>query len=202
MLELAKSSVVMTEDARQTTTPHPQPLLVLALCGFMGSGKSTVGRTLAELLGWEFVDLDEEIERQEGTSIRLIFVERGEAEFREIEHNMLTKLMASGRTRTVVALGGGTHAQHRNEVLLKRAGLRTVFLEVPLEIMLGRCYSTEEQNRVRPLAADPAEFRRLYEARLPSYRRADITVEAGDKSALEVARMVGAALSLELVNDR
>ena len=82
----------MTEDARQTTTPNPQPLRVLALCGFMGSGKSTVGRTLAELMGWEFVDLDEEIERQEGTSIREIFVERGEAEFREIEHRVLTKL--------------------------------------------------------------------------------------------------------------
>ena len=80
--------------------------------------------------------------------------------------------------------------------------MQTVFLEVPLEVMLGRCCSSEEQNHMRPLAADPAEFRRLYEARLPSYRRADITVEAGDKSALEVARLVGAALSLELVNDR
>ena len=55
---------------------------------------------------------------------------------------------------------------------------------------------------MRPLAADPVEFRRLYEARLPSYRRADITVQAGDKNALEVARLVGAALALELVNDR
>ena len=55
----------------------------------MGSGKSTVGRELAELMGWEFVDLDEEIERQEGTSIREIFAERGEAEFREIEHRAL-----------------------------------------------------------------------------------------------------------------
>lgn len=192
----------MTEDTRQTTTPNPQPLRVLALCGFMGSGKSTVGRTLAELIGWEFVDLDEEIERQEGTSIREIFVEHGEPEFREIEHRLLTKLLASAQTRTVFALGGGTFAQPRNEALLTRAGMRTVFLDVPLEVMLGRCCSSEEQNHMRPLAADSAEFQRLYETRLPSYRRADITVEAGDKSALEVARLVGAALSLELVNDR
>ena len=192
----------MTESARQAITPNPQPLCVLALCGFMGCGKSTVGRTLAELMGWEFVDLDERIEQQEGTSIRAIFVERGEAEFREIEHRVLRKLLASGRTHTVLALGGGTFAQPPNEALLKMAAFQTVFLEVPPEIMLGRCCSTEEQNHLRPLAADPAEFRRLYEARLPSYRRADVVVEAGDKSALEVARLVGAALSLELFNDR
>jgi shikimate kinase len=192
----------MTEDARQTTTPNPQPLRVLTLCGFMGSGKSTVGRTLAELMGWEFVDLDEEIERQEGTSIREIFAGRGEAEFRKVEHSVLTKLVASAWTRTVFALGGGTQAQPHNEELLKRAGMQTVFLEVPLEIMLRRCCSSEEQNHMRPLAGDPAEFRRLYEARLPSYRRADITMEAGDQSALEVARLIGAALSLVFVNDR
>lgn len=188
----------MTEDAKQTTTSQ---VLTLALIGFMGSGKSTVGRALAELMGWEFVDLDEEIERQEGTSIRQVFVERGEAEFRDIEHTVLMELVASGRTRTVFALGGGTYAQQRNEALLKHAGVRTVFLEVPMEIMLERCCSSEEQNHMRPLAADPEEFTRLYEARLLSYRRADITVAAGDKSALEVARLIGAALSLELVDE-
>ncbi len=175
-------------------------MLLLALCGFMGSGKSTVGRELAELMGWSFLDLDEEIERRESAAIRDIFKQRGETEFREIEHAVLANLLASGRTTTVLALGGGTYAQPRNGALLRLACVQTVFLEVPLEMMLQRC-SVADQDQPRPLAADPEKFRRLYEARLPSYRQADVIIHAGDKTPLEVARAIGAALSLILIND-
>jgi shikimate kinase len=175
---------------------------IVVLTGFMGSGKTTTGQALAELLRWEFVDLDDWIEREQQASIPDLFQRIDEAGFREIEHRALRRVIAECSCATVVALGGGTFTQASNDEVFRRAGLRTVFLEVPLEIMLGRCCPTEEQIQARPLARDPAEFRRLYEARLPSYRRAEITVEAGDKSAVEVARLVGAALSLELVNDR
>jgi shikimate kinase len=176
------------------------PIVVLA--GFMGSGKTSTGRALAELLRWEFVDLDEWVEREQQTSIRELFESVGEAGFREVERRAVQRVISECARPTVVALGGGTFAQSSNDEVFRRDGLRTVFLEVPLEIMLERCCPTGEQDQVRPLAADPEQFRRLYEARLPSYRRADITVEAGDESALEVARSVGAALALELIEDR
>ena len=109
----------------------------------MGSGKNYDWTSLAEMLGWEFVDLDEEIERQEGTSIREIFSERGEPEFREIEHSAAAERVwlrarAARCLRWVAArLRSRTMMQ-----LLKRAGVRTVFLEVPLEEMLRRCCAT------------------------------------------------------------
>ena len=184
----------------QAETEIASPIVVLA--GFMGSGKTTTGQALAGLLRWAFVDLDEWIEREQQTSIRDLFQQIGEAGFRQIEHRALGQVIAACSRATVVALGGGTFAQASNDEVFRRAGLRTVFLKVPLEIMLARCWSTEEQNRVRPLAADPEQFKRLYESRLPSYRRADVIIEAGDKGELEVARLVGAALSLKLVNDQ
>src|SRR5689334_14980044 len=91
---------------KQTMTPpdRPSPSLVF-LVGFMGSGKTTVGRALATLMGWHFVDLDQVIEAREGRSIREIFETRGEAEFRRIEHEALA--VCGEMNETVIALGGG-----------------------------------------------------------------------------------------------
>jgi len=75
------------------------------LLGFMGAGKSTIGRILAKRVGWKFIDLDEEIERGEGHSIREIFDGKGEAHFRQLEYHYLQEL--STAERVIVALGGG-----------------------------------------------------------------------------------------------
>lgn len=160
---------------------------IVALTGFMGSGKTTVGQQLAELLGWEFVDLDAVIEQREKTAIREIFARRGEAEFRRIEHLALRELVAECEQPTVVALGGGTFLQPENEMALQSAGVRTVFLEVPVEEMFARCATGEAEENLRPLARDAENFRRLYEARLRGYRKANLIVDAAGKTPEEIA---------------
>src|ERR1700694_2898799 len=94
---------------------------MVCLTGFMGSGKSTVGRLLAAQLAWHFADLDTEIERHTGLPISQIFEQKGEPVFRDIEYECLARVL--GRTserdaRVVLALGGGTFAQTRNAGLL------------------------------------------------------------------------------------
>ena len=157
----------MTENA------PPSPLVLL---GFMGSGKSTVGRELARRLGWHFCDLDERIEKAAGATIAAIFAQRGEAAFRELEHHeLLSALGAARQRRTVLALGGGTFAQERNHEPIRAAGGVTVFLEVPVEDLLLRCAGMAN----RPLFRDEASFRALHDYRLGFYRQAALTVAAG-----------------------
>src|SRR5271169_2249480 len=108
--------------------PAPGPVpecRVACLTGFMGSGKSTVGRMLAAQLAWHFADLDAEIERESGMSISQIFAQKGETVFREIEHQCLARVLGSAtarNTRLILALGGGTFAQPRNAALIREIG--------------------------------------------------------------------------------
>jgi len=169
---------------------------MLVLTGFMGSGKTTTARALAELLGWEFVDLDEQIERDEHAPIRQLFRERGETGFRSIEHDALRRCIAQTSGATVLALGGGAYAQAENVELLRAGGARTVFLETPIEEMLTRCGIDDvpDPENPRPLAADTAAFRKLYEQRLPSYRAAELTVLTTGKTAEAIARVIAEQL--------
>jgi shikimate kinase len=151
------------------------------LVGFMASGKTTIGRLLAERLGWQFVDLDEEIEAQQGASIAAIFDKYGEHEFRRIENEAIRArvcLIERG-TPTVVALGGGSFAQPVNLDLLENNGV-TIWLDCPFETVRHRVGQTSH----RPLARDPQRFEELYHARRPAYARADycIQVDSDDPS--------------------
>lgn len=151
------------------------------LVGFMASGKTTIGRLLAERLGWQFVDLDEEIEAQQGASIARIFDKHGEHEFRRIENEAIRArvcLIERGAP-TVVALGGGSFAQPANLDLLENNGV-TIWLDCPFETVRHRVGQTSH----RPLARDPQRFEELYHARRPAYARADycIQVESDDPS--------------------
>jgi len=171
---------------------------VVALTGFMGSGKTTVGRALAALLEWEFVDLDELIERRESLTIREIFAQRGEAGFREIEHRTLSAVLAEYSRPTVLALGGGAFVQPNNAELLGQEHIRTVFLDVALEELLRRCGATVDRGgeNARPLAVDEEAFRKLYEQRAPLYRKASLIVNSEGKNALSVARVIVEELHL------
>jgi len=191
----------MNDSSAQSDAGNRRQPTVVALTGFMGCGKSAVGRNLAELLGWSFVDLDEEIERREGLAIREIFARRGETAFREVEHQALTELLATGRTNVVLALGGGTYAQARNEALLRHASVWTIFIDVPLATLLRRCCSAQDPEQSRPLAADAEKFKQLYEARMPSYRQAEMIFEADERPAMENARAIAAKLALIREND-
>jgi len=157
------------------------------LVGFMGSGKSTIGRLLADRIGWHFVDLDAEIEATQGMSILQIFETRGEAEFRRLEREKmraLVRAIESGRP-TVLALGGGAIVQPENYALLENNGV-AIWLDCPLAIVRRRV----EPASHRPLARDPVGFAQLYEARRESYARADyrIAIESDDPAvAVEAA---------------
>ena len=170
----------------------------IALTGFMGSGKTSTGQALAEFLGWEFIDLDEEIERQERVPIRELFRTRGETAFRAIEHEALRRSLV-GRARPIVlALGGGAFMQRDNVELLNAHEVRTVFLETPVDEVLTRCGVEDELDpeNPRPLAADSAAFRKLYEQRLPSYRTAHLTIDTTGKSVEQVASEISDSLKL------
>ena len=157
------------------------------LVGFMGSGKSTIGRLLAERLGWHFVDLDAEIEAAASMSIFDIFETRGEAEFRRLEREtMREQVRAIERGRpTVVALGGGAVVEPEAWALVENNGI-TIWLDCPWEMVRRRV----EPAWHRPLARDPESFARLYETRRESYARADyrIPIESDDPAvAVEAA---------------
>lgn len=143
------------------------------LVGFMGSGKTTIGRLLAERLGWSFADLDEEIEAEEKTSIAGIFESRGEEEFRRIETEMLRRhVRAIERGQPVViALGGGAFAQAASRELAMQHGI-AVWLDCPFETVQRRVAPTTH----RPLARDPERFAALYAARREWYALADVHI--------------------------
>lgn len=141
--------------------------------GFMGAGKSTVGRHLAHRLGWSFFDTDDEIEEAENTTIAEIFEARGEAEFRRIESGVLrqhVRWIERGRP-AVLALGGGAFTIPANRELLSNNGV-SVWLNCPFEIVARRVAGASH----RPLARDPQAFAALYRERTQCYELADIHV--------------------------
>ena len=146
----------------------------LYLMGFMGSGKTTIGRMLADRLGWNFVDIDEDIEANEQRSISEIFDSLGEEEFRQMETEMIRKrvrAVACGRP-TVVALGGGAATREANVELIETHGV-TIWLSCDFETVVRRV----GQDVNRPLARDRQRFEELFHARKTAYGRADFRVE-------------------------
>jgi len=164
----------------------------------MGAGKTSVGGALAALLGWIFLDLDQEIELRQKLPIREIFQLQGELRFREIEADTLRAILKQVSAPTVIALGGGTFIQDRNAELLRARGARVVFLEAPMKQLLKRCRVATQSSteNLRPLAADPDAFRKLYAKRLPHYRSAQMTVRTAGKTIEEIAREIASRLQL------
>ncbi|MCI8554042.1 MAG: shikimate kinase [Clostridiales bacterium] len=158
----------------------------LVLCGFMGCGKTTVGRSLAALTGRPLIDMDEYIVQQAGQSVAAIFEAEGEEGFRRRERQACQELAAlSGR---IIAAGGGALTFEENVQVLAATGV-IVLLDIPLEVSLRRL----KQDTSRPLLAGPGREQRareLYAIRLPLYRAAaGLTVEA-DAAPDEVARRI------------
>ena len=157
----------------------------VAIVGYMGCGKTSVGRLLARSLGWEFVDLDSDIERAEGHSIPEIFADSGEERFRIIEHRTLLGLVKGNDRNRIIACGGGIVVRAENRNLLEN--ITTVFLEESLAVLYENTRGTD-----RPLrGAGPEEFERRYAERLPHYREvADFTVKVRGRSPRNVASEV------------
>jgi shikimate kinase len=165
----------------------------VALVGFMGAGKTTVGRTLAERLGWRFADLDERIEAQQGRTIPQIFAEDGERRFREIERDALAREFNGGLRFLVLALGGGAFVSESIREALRSQQVPAVWLDAPAEELFRRC---EQPSNLRPLRRDLRQFCELYETRAPSYGRADLKVATGSKAISVVVEEIIARLGL------
>ena len=164
------------------------------LVGFMGSGKSSVGRELANRLDWKFVDLDRQIEVREQKSIPQIFDQHDEQGFRAAETAALLALldlMQSMTSASVIALGGGAFGQPANRQLI--SDWPTVFLDSSLDELWNRC---SEDESVRPLRRDRQQFSRLYEERLPSYRQATITVVTSGRDISSICAEIEGKLNL------
>ncbi|MCS6805434.1 MAG: shikimate kinase [Acidobacteriota bacterium] len=153
------------------------------LVGFMGSGKTTVGRLLAERLGCRFIDLDEQIAQHAGKSIRQIFSEDGEAAFRLIESKLLNEIACQGRA--VVSVGGGAFVSQANQETIHAHGV-SVWLDCPFEIIVKRL----EGTRDRPLYQSREQLRALWESRQSSYAQAMIHVQTHDVSPHAVVEVI------------
>jgi shikimate kinase len=153
------------------------------LTGFMGSGKTTIAKLLADRLGWEFLDLDQEIEAEQRITIPELFETRGEEYFRQLETEAIRKRVHKVRSGcpTVMALGGGAFLRQENYELLSGHGI-TVWLDCPLELARKRIEGCSN----RPLARDPKKFAELYEARKAGYARADYRVAVSDDAEATV----------------
>lgn len=151
--------------------------LNIYLIGMMGSGKTTVGKHLAQNLNYSFIDTDSAIEAIAGCPISTIFERDGEAYFRELETRVLAEL--SAYTRTAIATGGGIIQQQINWSYL-RDGL-VVWLDVELEILKKRV----AQDQTRPLAG---KLESLLKTRRPLYEQADLRIEVdSEQSPVEIA---------------
>jgi shikimate kinase len=165
------------------------------LTGFMGAGKTTVGRALARRLGVPFRDLDEAVAESEGRGPRELIDAEGEGYFRAAETRALRRVLEGGAAR-VVATGGGAWAMERNRALVREHGFLAIWLDAPYDLCRRRI---EEGGAVseRPFARDPARARALYEARLAAYRLADLRVRVSpgrgvEELAAEIASALGA----------
>ena len=183
----AKTPEDQTEDQTQNMpnnepgpTSIPPHLRRLVLTGFMGAGKSTIGRLLAARLNWAFLDLDAHLEARTGATIPQLFERHGEAHFRRLESTALAS--ALGHDHTVLALGGGTPEELTNRLLLEQTPATfTIFLDAPFPTLFDRCML---QDIARPVLEDPAAAQLRFNKRHPLYRRlANLTIDTADQTA-------------------
>jgi len=164
----------------------PRQIHNLALIGFMGTGKTTVGRLAAAQLHYEFVDTDELIEKRAGRRITEIFAQDGEGAFREWERALVAEM--GGWRRRVIATGGGLGANAANLASLKEHALTVCLWGMPEAIWQRVRYQAH-----RPLLLDPdapGKIRDLLAQRAPVYRQADVLVNTGFRSLREVTAQV------------
>ncbi|MBV8808578.1 MAG: shikimate kinase [Acidobacteriaceae bacterium] len=159
----------------------------LYLVGFMAAGKTTIGRALADALGWPFKDLDAEIESQYARKIAQIFLEDGEGIFRELETAMIRMHVSAieAGNPCVLALGGGAFVQRMNWDLIQNNGV-AIWLDCTLETVRARL----GDGATRPLAADPERLSKLYEDRRPLYARADFRIDVDTAEIDEIVRHI------------
>ncbi len=158
----------------------------IALYGFMGAGKSSLGQKLAKQIGCDFVDLDTEIETYTGKTINDIFASEGEIAFRQIEHRVLKNYIKLNRDNVVIALGGGSIVQPTNRKLLELKDFFKIYINVDIDILIERL-KFDKYNRPLLKNLKENEFddyvRALFETRKNIYKKhADLNFKVGRES--------------------
>ncbi|MDO4363160.1 shikimate kinase [uncultured Eubacterium sp.] len=155
----------------------------IVLCGFMGSGKTVVGKELAKILGVKFVDTDELIEEEQGVAIKAIFAAHGEDYFRDLEYEMCKKV--AEMNGVVVSTGGGAMTFKRNVDAIKE-GSKVVFLDASFDVICERI----GDSTTRPLFQDKEKAKKLYDERKDKYLSAADYVINGDMGARKTAMQI------------
>jgi shikimate kinase len=191
------------KPAARTREPRTQtPNRAVFLVGFMGAGKSSVGRALGQRLNWLFEDLDDRIERREGKKIAEIFRDSGEAHFRRAEHEALRQVLEElrGGAARIVALGGGAFVQPENAALLMAAGVPTIFLDAPVRELWQRCRDQAGESGLdRPLLKGFDEFRALHQARRRHYLKASAKISTEGREVEAIAADISEKLRLKKI---
>ncbi len=169
----------------------------LVLVGMMGSGKSSVGRRLANRLGLSFVDADAEIETAAGMSIPEIFAQRGEAEFRDGERRVISRILAT-QPALVLATGGGAFMNAETRQRVKDLAI-SIWLKAEPDVLMRRV--RKRSNRPLLQTADPeGTLRAMLAQREPVYALADITIQSRDVPHEAVVDDIVAALERHLTD--
>lgn len=155
----------------------------IILCGFMGCGKTTVGKNLQKRSGMNMIDTDAYIEKNQGMKISEIFDKYGESYFRDLEYDACCEL--SKKSGIIISTGGGALTFERNVQALKKNGT-IVLIDVPLDAIKERL----KNDTTRPLLQRPDKdeaMRELYEKRMPLYKKAADIIVDGELPPLQVA---------------
>lgn len=158
----------------------------IILAGFMGTGKTAVGRLIAEKLGWEFLELDDIIEKKEGTSIREIFEKKGEPYFRKLEKDVVKE--TSQKKGVIISAGGGAVIDEENFKNLKKSGV-IICLEASPGVILERTKGIT----ARPLLNVPDPKKKiegLLKKREPYYKKADFCINTDNLTVEQVAEKI------------
>lgn len=148
------------------------------LTGYMGSGKSFIGKALSEFLDWDFIDLDDMISSSESKSIAKIFVEEGEVYFRKLEYHGISEILEMANSK-VIALGGGSFVQENcNSLIRGDENAIVVYLKYSVDILVERLESEKDK---RPLIAEAEDLKahitQHLEGRAGYYETADLIIE-------------------------
>ena len=164
----------------------------IALLGLRGAGKSTVGKRVAKQLGWPFVELDKEIEREAGMSLGELFAMHGEAHYQTIEARVLHRLLSDDAKAPVVLATGGGIVTHDDTWRFLRARATTVWLKATPQEHWDRVLAQGDERPMAKRSRARAELEALHAARAPLYASADVVVNTG---ALEVDGSVRAIVN-------
>ena len=158
----------------------------IVLTGFMGTGKTEVGRELSRILRWKLIDVDDEIVKAKKMSINEIFAQFGEPAFRDLETGMIREI--SKKKNVIISTGGGAVTRHENIDALRENGIVICLTATP-EIILKRTSSNSERPLLK--VEDPLQrIKELLEIRMPFYQKADIVIDTEAKTPFQIAKEI------------